>query len=316
MLRIACLGDYENRFSYFTFGVMQGAFYNNAWFRPISITDTLVSIQKQIEYFRPHIIFCHQIFGHFHDIEEMKGMLEFVKTKYNIRIALHEGDPKSEPRYSFDISKYVDLGLINHREVEKYSEIWKIPCIHWPYFCLVQDKPLPLKVGTDVIFTGIYSKREEDHVHYGRYEFIEEIKKKLNVKIYPNEEYSNTRFLTPKIARSTNIVLGIQLSTKIKGFIDTRPFQYIGAGALYFHDDYDSIKQFFREGSHYVGYKSKDINSFIDGYNYYIYENPKLGNHIRDNGFEYCQNNHNSKQRVQQVINFFLEGKDYDTRYL
>jgi len=304
MLRIACIGDYTVRYSYFTAGVMEGAIRLGHWFRPIPLKQPIGEISNQVDYFRPDVIFTHQLFGAYHDLDKAKSLFKSLK-KRNIKIIVHAGDPKHEPRLKDDIRAYADIGLVNRSNTKPYSDTWKIPCYHWPYFCLYQ-KDIGLfqeKYRADVSFSGNLTKRTDPkHPHYGRAEFIEAIGQKLKLKLYPNKDIPNSRFLTPVIATSSNAIIGTQIDEDRDGYIDTRPFQYIGAGALYFHERCNAIEQFFKDGIHYVAYELGSVDSFLEKYKYYVTDNPDKGKKIQMAGFVHCQNKYNTVIRIRYAL--------------
>lgn len=304
MIRIACIGDYTARYSYFTAGIMEGAIRLGHWFRPIPLVQPISQIENQVYYFQPHIIFAHQLFGQYHALDEMKNLLKRIRQK-DIKIILHAGDPKPEPRFKENISECINMGLINSNMVDIFSEIWDVPCYHWPYFCLQQERIADLdeRYKAEVSFSGNVTKRDDpEHPHHGRAEFIKKVKHELGMRIYPNKFVANSRFLTPVVAASSNAVLGIHIGWNVNGYIDTRPFQYIGAGALYFHDRCAAIDQFFTDGVHYVGYEAGNVESFIDRFRYYINQYPEKALLIRQTGFNYCQKNYNTMVRVRQAL--------------
>ena len=127
----------------------------------------------------------------------------------------------------------------------------------------------------------------------------------LKVGIFPNKLTGNTRFQTAEVASSAGMVLGSQMASHISGYIDVRPFQYIGSGELYLHDFDTSIDDYFNEGKHYIGYDSENINTILEKYDYFVKKHPKKGDKIRQAGFEYCQKNHSTKERIKQVIDIY-----------
>lgn len=306
-LRICGLGDYSNYYSYFLYGIMEGAIRNGAWFRPISLRgQTIPQIESQINFFRPHIILCHMIFNK----ERQEGLRELfkrIKKRWGTVVFYHMGDAREEPRYCGDISEYVDYGLINHQMNKEFELHWKIPTFHFPYFCFYQKEIVDRnkKIKGDVIFTG-KKAREPEHVHYKRTMFIEELQKKLKggLVTYPNLEIKNTRFLTAELSASAKVVLGYQMRKQIPGYVDVRPFQYIGAGALFFHDRSKQIDLFFERGEHFVDFKRGSVDDFISKYKYYC-RNKKEANKIREKGFIYCQNYHSTKERMEFIIDLY-----------
>ena len=161
--RIVGLGDYTGYYSYFTYGVLEGAIRCGAWFRPVSLlSQPLLSVREQIDFFKPHIIFAHCIFNRKpHNREEVFDLLRWCRKKLGTFIFYHMGDARTEPRYPQPINDIVDAVLINNGEGKKWSEKWwKVPCYHWPYPCLYQsDISEEMKeFEGDVVFTGGISK--------------------------------------------------------------------------------------------------------------------------------------------------------------
>ena len=111
-IRICGLGDYNNYYSYFLYGVMEGAIRNGCWFRPVSLSgQSLKDVESQLFWFKPDAILCHGIFGK--DADKKLEMLNRLR-KRGIVIFYHMGDAKQTPRYPKDISKYVDFVLMNN----------------------------------------------------------------------------------------------------------------------------------------------------------------------------------------------------------
>ena len=308
--RICGLGNYSDYYSYFLFGIAQGAFLNNAWFRSVPLFGRgLNKVFEEITWFKPDLVMCHMIFNRQpHNIDEVMSMLKKLRN-HGIKIAYHAGDARPEPRFPSTISNVVDFALCNHNLMEKYSNIWKVPCYYWPYQCLNQNDIVdPVDMfKCNVAFAG---SLEQNQHHAPRAAFIKKLKEKIKVKTFPTPESGNTRFQTAELSSSAKAVLGFQMGLEIPGYIDVRPFQYIGAGALYFHDRHKNVERFFRDGEHYVAFERDNADDFIKKYKYYVEENPELGQKIRTQGFRYCQKYHSSKERVASVISL-LEGKGY-----
>jgi hypothetical protein len=324
LLRIATLGDFARWNSYYLQGTIQGSILNGALHCSIPIRQYVEDIESQINYFKPHILFCHMIFSENLTTlcrndepdkqirrENIHQTLSKIRRRWGTKVVYQEGDAKKDPRYPYPATEIIDLGLINNSLFKVYGGLLKVPCIHWPYFALNQDEiSIPdNSLRCQMAFTGNVSPRGSSHLHYGRYEFIEKLKKRLEFKAFPNESLGNTRFLTADLAVSASTILGIQQGFNVVGYLDTRPFQYIGAGALYFHDKSPAMDLFFEEGKHYVGYNRFDVDSVVEKYYYYMKDNRELGNKIREEGFRYVQAHHTAKHRVKMVIDI-LEGKD------
>lgn len=308
--RICGLGNYSDYYSYFLFGIAQGSFLNNAWFRAVPLFGrTLQQVQAEILWFKPHLVLCHMIFNKQpHNQDEVFAVLKRIRA-HGIKVAYHAGDARTEPRYPGKISTLVDFALCNHNLIEKYSKIWNVPCYYWPYQCLDQNyivDPVD-QFKCQVAFAGSLSDNQH---HAPRAKFIGKLKEHLKIKTFPTADSGNTRFQTAELSSSANAVLGFQMGLDVKGYIDVRPFQYIGAGALYFHDRHPTVERFFREGVHYVAFERDNADDFVKKYDYYVNQHPEKGRKIREQGFRYCQRYHSSKQRIASVISL-LEGKGY-----
>ena len=126
----------------------------------------------------------------------------------------------------------------------------------------------------------------------------------------------NTRFCTADVASSASSIVGIHHGHHVDGYLDTRPFQYCGAGALYFHSECDAIKQFFIPEVHYVQYEPMNVYSFIDKYKQYMIHDREQGNKIRQTAFKYTQKYHTAKHRVKMALDYVFKGHSNMPLYL
>jgi hypothetical protein len=291
---------------------MEGAIRNGAWFRPIDLfTNSLDGIREQINFFKPHILFCHCIFNEkgSHKRDHVFQLLSELK-KSGIFIFYHAGDARKVPRYPHDISGFVSAALCNTSMLKEYSDVWKIPCHRWPYPCLYQteiiDHPV-LEYACDLAFTGMLSDTP-GHVHEERSKFVKAIRDAgIDIKIFPNEQTGNTRFQTAELARSAGAILSVQMGSDIPGYIDVRPFQYIGAGGLFLHDSGTSTEEFFNPGEHFLTYSHLDLSDIFIKLRY-IKEHPSDIARVRESGFRFCQEHHGTSKRVADAIRIFERG--------
>lgn len=313
-LRVAILGDYDNYLSYFTYGALEGAIRAGMWVRPVPLFGHDLSvIEDQIRWFKPHILLCHCIFNRRpHNRENVIAMLRRIKNS-GVVIFYHLGDARTNPRYPYDISDFVSAALVNSNMLDHLSNIWKVPCYKWPYACLYQKEIVDKddRFSCAVAFTGSLSN-DNSSVHYPRTVFINKLSKTLQVKIFPTPETGNTRFQTAELSASADMVLGCQM-TDIDGYLDVRPYQYIGSGALYLHDKCPQMDEVFVDDNHYVNEGeylayNKDDPKFIKGlYKMYIIDYPKMGKAVREKGFKYCQSKHSTKQRMEKVKEIYAK---------
>jgi len=311
--RIAILGKWNSYLSFFLMGSMQGIFLNGGLCRPISLENNIMNeVMEQLKFFKPHAILSHTIFDNLPHRNQLFDVLRKMR-KSGTKVFYHAGDARSEPRHPAPINDIVDCVLINHWPVMPKYSVWNVPCFHWPYMALNQDSlSNPVEMyRCDLAFTG--SLADNQH-HAPRARFIQNLKNRVPVTVFPTPQSGNTRFQTPELSASAKGVLGFQMGLDIPGYLDVRPYQFIGAGALYFHDKHSSIDKVFQDGVHYVGFKRDDIEDFYSKWQYYA-QNTERRQQIIQAGFEYCQLHHSSKERMKQVINI-IEGKEYKIKYL
>jgi hypothetical protein len=308
--RIAILGKFNSYLSYFLMGSLQGVFLNGGLARPISLEKFSPSeILAELQFFKPHAVLAHTIFDRVPHREQLLDVLRKIR-KMGTKVFYHAGDARPTPRYPQSIKDIVDYALINHWPMMPEYKVWKIPCFHWPYMALNQEEISNTMKMYECRLAFAGSLADNQH-HAPRAQFIQQLMKKLPVSVFPTPQSGNTRFQTPELAASAKGVLGFQMGLDIPGYQDVRPYQFIGAGALYFHDKHPSIDMMFQDGVHYVSFERDNVT---DLYNKFKYYTEFEGEKIRQSGFEYCQRYHSSKERIKQVINI-LEGRENKVYY-
>lgn len=303
--RFVILGNIQSYYSHFLYSSLEGAIRNGAWAKTVQLTDRPVkNIRDEIDFMKPHFLLAHTIFGPMRmDVLQMLGE---IRRKYGTKIMYHMGDAREMPRYPHPIDEWVDLGLVNHGDYEKFSNIWRIPCIHWPYMCFYQEDIADVdpRYISGLAFTGDLTA---DKHHGPRKQFIQQLRSTMNIKTYPTPETGNTRFQTAELASSAAGILGMQMGENIPLYQDVRPFQYIGSGSVYFHDQCEAMDTFFEPEYHYVPYKRNDAKHLKMQYDRFT--SPEESVKIRRQAFEFCQRYHSSKERIESIIRYF-EGEE------
>jgi hypothetical protein len=312
--RIICLGNFAEYYSYFLMNVQQGAFLNGHLCRPVPLFGQgLNQIKEQISWFKPHLVLAHMIFNQApHHRPDVLEMLRKIRSKGAL-VGYHAGDARDVPRYPQSIKDYVDFALVNHWPLLPSYKVWNVPCYHWPYAALNQKSigdRIP-EFFCELAFTGALGDNEH---HAPRTKFINSIKNNIKLKVFPTETSGNTRFQTSELAASADAVLGFQMGLNMPGYLDVRPFQYIGAGALYFHDKCQAMDQFFVPYDHYIPFERDNVKDFLEKYNLWA-KNPSRYLAIKEKGFNYCQQHHSSQSRMKSIINAVLNGMEYHIEY-
>ena len=312
-IRIACFGDWGRYFSYFLGGVQEGAIRNGCWFRPVDIRQNWKRIRKNIEEFKPDILFAHMLFStEIHPIDKTLKELRKIRGRLGTKIYYHLGDARIEPRYPHDISGSVDACLVNQTgNLQYFSRLWRVPTYYWPYGCFYQKEiAAPVKKFMHpMVFTG---RLNDKGIHAHRTAFIDKLQQYVGVTTYPSNEYPDTKLLTAEIAASARAVLGVCAGYDIPGYMDVRPFQYAGAGAFLLQRYYLDMEKVFIADKHMVWFKHDDPAKLFDLYTEWT-KRPRRVQKVREEGFAFCQTHHSMYHRVKDVIDITY-GSATDTR--
>lgn len=291
-LRSLMIGDTDHYFSPYVFGVGQACAALGAWHSQVSIRN-MFQVRQRLRDVQPDIVWLHM--GLWPPGTATAGDLaEAVKEHKGrgARVVLHDGDVKARTRHPYDVSDWIDLALCNHRHDRTE---WGIPTLYWPYAAFLQEEiaePYP-HFQCDLFFAGKAAKGIYDE----RGRLVEELKSRLNVLAMEPRADGNTMFLTPTIASSATCVLGFGRPEQAD-WIDTRVFQYPGAGAILVHDD---VKDFLPMGS-FAEYKTGNVDSIVEAVER-VRRLPDAARwEIRRTAFEHVQLHHSWLARVQQVL--------------
>lgn len=324
--RILVLGKFRNYLSWYLHGVMEGI-VRNGWqaervdiqnFCKLRPKEHIREMEEQIVRFKPHIMFTHSLFGE--GMEYCQGLLELlynIRKIYGTKVCHQMGDPRMEPRININISPFVDLALFNFGDEDilaKYKAIWGIPCYFWPMACWYQKSFTFGNPIYDMVFTG---NRSPSGRYKKRTKFLNECTSIDSFKFhwFPDDVLGirNTRFITSEIAAASKVILGLPIGEDFKFYLDTRPFQYGGAGALIFQWALSGYKKLFRDGEYLVFFNDLDVEELKYKYMHYCVRRPEQGFAIRERMFNFMQTYHNYKNRVEDVV-MILEGRQERTR--
>jgi hypothetical protein len=210
------------------------------------------------------------------------------------RVVLHDGDYKEPTRHPEDISKWCSVALCNH---EFDRSAWRTPRLRWPYFAMAQAeiKPPSQRWRCELWFAG---KLDRGPVYAERTALVEKLMSAgMRVRV-PTAAEGNTLRFTADIASSADAVLGFGRPGAL-GWVDTRVFQYPGAGGILVHDD---VAGFLEPWVHYVPYKSGDASSVAEALAVLKSKPAAERRAMRERTFAHVQEKHSSVARVKQVL--------------
>jgi len=288
------LGDCEHYASPYMRGVSQAMGLLGHPHAEVSIRLSAKDIAQRIGMWKPDVLWTHMLLWSPTGSPRVEELIQIVSAaaKAGARVIIHDGDAKPSTRYPHDLSAWCALALVNH---EYDRSAWRVPVLRWPYFAATQKeiaKPVTsLRCGlffAGTVGGGIYSARTA---------LLDAIRSR-GVDIRIPEPGKNTIDRTPEIASSSDAVLGFGRPS-VPGWVDTRVFQYSGAGGILLHDD---VQGYLEPWTHFVPYQSNSAESVSEAIARLstLSDSGKMS--IRQRAFAHVQAHHSSRARVRQVL--------------
>lgn len=294
-LRSVFLGDLTYCSAY-RFGVQQGMTLLGAWHRDVSIRDDAAAIDRQVREMRPDLIFTHMFLWPPANgqaaVYDLLDMAEIWRRGGAV-VLVHDGDPRSRTRYPHDVSRSVDLALLNHaRPVAE----WNVPTVRWPYAAFVQEAiGAPLDdLRCDLAFTG---RMREDGLYGPRSACVRALVDRVGLRVFPGQDGINSRMLVADVAASAAAMVGFG-RPEVPGWIDTRVFEVPGAGGVLIHDDVGGLLE---PGLHYVPCQRYDVDSVIAA----LETAKRDGDRLRAAAFAHVQAHHTWRHRCREIVELF-----------
>lgn len=305
-IRVAIWGNVKLGYSWFVLMATEGAYRNGCRVMGVDLKSSSMDfIASQMKSFRPDLIFTHILF---HKQVDTSGLLDLLRKLrgQGSRVCYHMGDARLQPRYPHALNDSVDLGLVNNFNppvLTSFSEIWKVPCIWWPYACLYQKElasPVEELRFNGLVFTG---NMGNGSLYQRRTNFVKELRIKLPVLVYETQSDNDVRHLTPELSASVKGVLGLPADNDVPGYLDVRPFQYLGAGALLYQRKVEGIEKVFRPDIHLRLFEGYNLDKFKSVFQ--KFEAEGKNEDIRMSAFDHVQKYHSAEKRVKDVIDYF-----------
>jgi hypothetical protein len=285
--------------SAYVLGVAQAMGALGHWHREVSVLDDPERVVLQLEEMRPDLIWTHTVPWVPREAPSPGWLLlELLAAwrKRGARVVLHDGDPRTATRYPQDLSAAFDVALCNH----SMSRIeWRIPSVRWPYAAMAQrEMAEPVDdLRCALLFAGIV--RKDDELYSPRSEVLGHLRARLGEALTIRTATVNDRMQAADVAVSARAILGFG-RPEVPGWVDTRVFQYPGAGGVLIHDD---AQEFLVPGGHFVRFSrgataEETASSVIEAWQ-------RIGHveaELRAKAFAHIQEHHTWRHRVEQAL--------------
>lgn len=297
-LRSAMLANPAYLSSY-VLGVAQAMGQLGHWHREVSVLDDLDRVTRQLEEMRPDIIWTHTVPWVPREASAPGwAFLDLLASwrKRGARVLLHDGDPRAATRHPVRLSASFDVALCNHSLPRPE---WGLSVYRWPYAAMAQreiGEPVDaLRCG--LLFAGIV--RKDDSLYSPRSDLLAALRERMGDSLTVRTGAVNDRMQVADVAASARAVIGFG-RPEIPGWIDTRCFQYPGAGGVLLHDD---ASEFLTPGVHFVEFSrgataAETAARVIDAFTAIGHEEREM----RQRAFDHVQAHHTWRHRVTDVL--------------
>ena len=291
------IGDCAHYASPYMRGVKQAMEILGHQHAEISIRSKAREIEQRLRLWQPDIVWTHMLLWPPNGAPHVAHLVQLMTdaAKRGAKIIIHDGDAKPACRHPHDISAWCSLALVNH---DYDRAAWNVPMLRWPYFANVQREiAQPVQaLRCELFFAGMLTGGP---IYGSRTALVEQLRTR-GVDVRMPKPSDNTIDRTPEIAASATAVLGFGRPT-VPGWVDTRVFQYPGAGGILLHDD---VQGYLEPWVHYVPYASGNADSAVDALERLRALSVHGRQAIRAAAFRHVQQHHSSVARVRQVLDW------------
>jgi Glycosyl transferases group 1 len=293
-MRSVMLGDCDHYVSPYMRGVAQAMALLGHEHVEVSIRQPAATIEDRLLSWKPQIVWTHMLLWAPPGSPSVADLVSIARGAAwrGASVVIHDGDAKAATRYPHHIGDWCELALVNHAYDRS---TWGVPTLRWPYFAPAQDAiAAPVdELRCELFFAGTGGGT----LYAARSELLGAIRAR-GVDLRQPAAGDNTLDRTPAIAASADAILGFG-RPEVPGWVDTRVFQYPGAGGILVHDD---VQGYLEPWEHFVPYESGNADSVVDALARLRRMSDSDRGELRARAFLHVQDQHSSVARVRQVL--------------
>ena len=295
------LGNTNLNYSWFVLTFRQGLQKNDYEVIDIDYKSTpLHKIYSQLVLIKPKYVFTHLSFhAQVNPIQNVLQMYSDVNIKVGTKFIHTCNDARKTDRFVGDLRGAFNAAFVGSIDMlQNCPPVWNIPVFYTPYSSLCYDKmaiPAADLLFNEAVFTGSPGS------HPDRRQFLDKLSKKIPIKIFHTQSGADLRPRTPELSISARCILGLCTGYDILGYVDVRPFQYLGTGACMIMRKFPGMESLIPDDLYY-GFNSYDeigVNQATEHYNKICKTNTLP---MQQKAFDYIQQNHNCKVRIAYVL--------------
>jgi len=305
-MKAVILGNTNLDYSWFVKTYRQGLRKNGVEVHQIDYKSTpLQTIKQQLMNLKADMVFTHLTFHvNINPTESVLQMYRDVHKKVGTIFCHTCNDARSQDRYMGSVEGAYQVGFAgSYPLATNCSSAWKIPVYYMPYSSLCYDsmaKPYPALAYQSPVFTGSPGAHATGWVD-NRAKFIQDIQGIMPIEIFQTQSANDLRSRSHVLAASARCILGLCVGYEVPGYMDVRPFQYLGSGACMIMRTYPNTEHIIPEDLYYPihGYDKSDA-LMLKGFYEEIMRTDT--SQMRREAFKYIQAYHSCKVRMSEVL--------------
>lgn len=306
-MKVCILGNTNLNYSWFVLTYRQGLKRNGCEVHEVDYkSQSLASIRDQLVSMKPKYVFTHLTFHQsINNLSSILQMYKEVTKKVGTKFVHTCNDARVVDRYMGDISDVIYMAFVGTLElVQNGLAAWNIPVYYTPYSSLCYEKmakPVGELAFTIPIFTGSYGS------HQDRKDFIDRLVKRIQIGCISTQSTNDLRHRTHELSASAKCILGLCTGYDIDGYIDVRPFQYLGSGACMIMRKYKKMDGLIPDHLYYpfTSYGADGVNQLLEHWERIQKTDTRP---MQESAFEFMQKNHSCEVRLKFVLEMLEHG--------
>lgn len=301
MKKAAILGNTNLNYSWFVKSYREGLQKNGYHVTDIDYKSTRIDalydilVKLKVEYVFTHLTFHAQI----NPIQNILQLYSDVNRKVGTKFIHTCNDARDVDRFAGDLRNSFYAAFVGSiGMVQNCPPAWGIPVFYAPYSSLCYStmaKPAKDLMFREAVFTGSPGS------HGDRSSFLNSLGNKIPIKIFQTQSGTDLRHRTPELSASAKCILGLCTGYGNLGYINVRPWQYLGTGACMIMRKFPGMESLIPDDLYYKieSYDRNGVNEAVAHYQR-ILKTDTLPMQIK--AFDYIQQNHSCKVRISYVL--------------
>jgi len=305
-MKAVILGNTKLDYSWFVKTYRQGLKKNDVDVYQIDYKSTsLANIKQILLQIKADMVFTHLSFHvNVNPIESVLQMYRDVHKKVGTIFAHTCNDAREVDRYMGSVEGAYQVAFVGtHALARNCQKAWNIPVHYMPYSSLCYDSVAPISPELsfrEPVFTGSPGAHRTGWTD-NRAQFIQDLQQILPLKIFQTQSANDLRKRSHDLSSSAECILGLCVGYEMDGYMDVRPFQYLGSGACMIMRKFPNTEHIIPDDLYYPihDYSQMAIHQVREMWQKILNTDT---NPMREKAFNYIQQNHSCKIRMAEVL--------------